>query len=325
MQHARHREVVAILVLFDPHSDPRAVVQGLAQALGGVVVVDNALQGHPHRDVLAAQPGVQLLRNANRGGLAGAYNAALRHLEASALPWSAIVFVDDDSDTSVLGAFLSDPVTRAALGRPDTAAVSAVYRDRATGLRAAYTQLERFRYRSLPREQRGLVPVAFLINSMSVWRREALQRLGAFNEALSVDRIDTDYCLRARRAGLGVFINGDHVFAHSIGRRVSYTFFGVTLQTAGYGPERRFMIARNTVWLARRYLRADPALLWLSFLWIGYEVVGVLMAERNKPAKLTAIARGVWRGLVSSMPKQTDASGRKCAGSSAAEMDDDAP
>jgi GT2 family glycosyltransferase len=40
--------------------------------------------------------------------------------------------------------------------------------------------------------------VAFVINSMAIWRFEALAQIGRFNELLAIDHIDTDYCLRAR-------------------------------------------------------------------------------------------------------------------------------
>ena len=297
MQPSRFSRVVAILVLFDTRADPREVVRQLTAEVGLVVVVDNSAHAHPVVGELCAMSGVKCLHNANRGGLAGAYNQAMRLLNAETLDWTHVVFVDDDSDPSVIDALLSDDTTSHALAQADTAAVSAVYRDRSTGLRGSYTQLQRFSFRYLPRDQSGLVPVAFLINSMSVWRRSALAAIGPFNEWLGVDRVDTDYCLRAQEIGLGIYINGDHEFAHSIGARQTYRLLGVTLQSSGHSAGRRYSIARNTTWIARRYTSRWPSLLPLSFLWIGYELAAVLLVEQHKTTKLWAIARGVWVGL----------------------------
>jgi rhamnosyltransferase len=301
MRIRRFDQVVAILVLFNPNIDPTGMVSRLAECVGKLVVVDNTLEGHSFGRGLVPAERIVYLRNENRGGLAGAYNRALRYLEANLLEWSEVVFVDDDSDVSILSELLADEVTRDALAQRETAAVSAVYRDRSSGLRGSYTQLRRFGFSYLPRGQRGLTPVAFLINSMSVWRRAALQTIGPFNETLQVDRVDTDYCLRASRAGLSTFINGNHEFAHSIGHRTSYTFLGATLQSSGHTARRRFLIARNTIWIARKYMRNWPALLPLSILWIGYEVMGILIAENEKRKKLGAVARGIGHGLVMRM------------------------
>jgi rhamnosyltransferase len=302
-------QAAAILVVYDAQSEPGPLIEQLQSLLACIVLVDNSPQGHPAAARVPQSTAVHHIHHRNVGGLAGAYNAALGWLEHHCPLATHVVFLDDDSDVSALTVFLNDlPVVRL-LHEPTTAAVAPVYRDRATGLRASHMQLTRFGFHFLPRNQRGLVPVAFVINSMSVWRRTALRAIGPFNEALAVDRVDTEYCLRARDAGLSVYIDGDHEFAHSIGERRKYSWFGVTLQSGGHGPERRFMIARNTVWLARRYATTWPSLVLLSLLWIGYEAIGVLMSEPAKGRKLMALARGVSHGLLRRMPVPFDSRG----------------
>ncbi|MCA0242434.1 MAG: hypothetical protein LCI02_16410 [Proteobacteria bacterium] len=269
-------------------------LQGLRQAVDRLVVVDN------NAEPLAwpADPGVILLRNANRGGLAGAYNLAVQTLQAQpeGLP-AAVVFVDQDSDPAVLLRFLADAQVQSLLGRADVAAVSPAYCDRATGLRGRYIELGRWRLRHLPRRFAGLRPVAFVINSMSVWRGAALQRIGPFNEVLAVDHVDTEYCLRARALGLSVWVHGDHEFAHSIGERRRYRLLGRELQAGGHGPQRRRLIGRNTMWLARGWAWREPAFAALCLLRLAYEAVGITIAEDRKASKLAALLRGIGQGL----------------------------
>ena len=45
----------------------------------------------------------------------------------------------------------------------------------------------------------------------------AIQIIGAFDESLFIDRVDTDFCLRARRKGM-VIIQSPAVLFHSLGR-----------------------------------------------------------------------------------------------------------
>lgn len=289
----------AILVVYRLEHPLDAVLTGLAATLRHCIVVDNSELGHPSLQALADRVGATVLLAGNRGGLAGAYNLALKHLQSSADHGvEFVVFLDDDSDPTSLGGFLTDPTTVRQLTRPDTAAVAPAYRDRATGLRGKFIELERFRLTYLSRQFTDLRAVAFVINSMSVWRLDALHRIGPFNQGLAIDHVDTEYCLRARAAGLAVYVHGGHEFAHSIGQRKRFRFLGREMQAGGHTPARRYLIGRNTAWLARTWLWREPAFAFLCMTRLAYEVVGILMAEDQAPKKLLALLRGAAVGLV---------------------------
>lgn len=290
----------AVLVVYHRESQPRAIVERLLAQVGVVVLVDNAPDGHPALPALPEHAKLLRIANANRGGLAGAYNRAIETLQAQRSDIRQVVFVDEDSEVETLAPFLADPAVQALLADERVAAIAPAYRDRATGLRGKHLQFEsRWRLRYLPREAEGLHAVAFVINSMSVWRLAALQRLGPYDEGLRIDHVDTEYCLRAHRAGLKVLLHGGHSFGHRIGERRAYRLFGVQLQAGGHSPARRYLIARNTVWLARRSLWREPGFSWLCLLRLGYEAVGILVAEPQKLAKLGALLRGSGVGLFS--------------------------
>lgn len=295
-------DLAAVLVVRGAMPALESTVDQLRHAVGTVVVVNNddaqAPAGPDQRAVDATQASVLRLWNGNRGGLAGAYNQALQVLNAQHHPPRWVVFVDQDSDVAALGRLLADPEAHRLLHGDDVAAVAPAYRDRATGLRGRYIDLQRWSLQHLPREFEGPRAVAFVINSMSVWRTQALQRLGPFNETLAVDHVDTDYCLRARSAGLSLWVQGSVEFAHAIGARRRYRLLGRELQAGGHSPQRRWLIARNTAWLARRWLWREPAFAALCLMRLGYEATGIVMAEDHKAAKLWAWARGLVRGLV---------------------------
>lgn len=289
----------AVLVVYHPSSEPAPVLARLLENLGQVVVVDNAPDGHPGLAGLPEHPRLQRIANANRGGLAGAYNRALDWLRQQRPGTQQVVFVDEDSEPEVITQLLADAEVQALLADPHTAAVAPAYCDRATGLRGKHIQLSRWRLHYLPREVEGLVPVAFVINSMSVWRMAALNTLGPYHEGLRIDHVDTEYCLRARRAGLAVYLHGGYSFGHRIGERRSFRLFGVQMQAGGHSAARRFLIARNTAWLARRSLWREPAFAGLCVLRLGYEAVGILMVEPQRLRKLWALLQGLSLGLFS--------------------------
>lgn len=273
------------------------MLRRLQQWLPQVVVVDNGTQVHIGLQALCNSLGAHYLHGANAGGLAGAYNRARQRLDTLPQRPQTVLFLDEDSDIETLPAFLADAETRRGLGRPDTAAISPAYRDRATGLRGRYMWLRRFRLGFNPREFEGMREVAFVINSMSVWRVEALQQIGPFNEGLAIDHVDTEYCLRARACGLRVYVHGSHEFPHAIGERRRYRFLGMDVQAGGHGPARRYLIGRNTMWLARQWLWREPAFAALCLLRLSYEAIGIVTVEDRAGAKLGALLRGVASGL----------------------------
>jgi rhamnosyltransferase len=292
----------AVVVVYHLATDIEPALRQLQQSVARLLVVDNHEQGHPALADLTARLRIECLRAGNAGGLAGAYNRALAWLQVHEPQLAQVVFLDEDSDPSSLAALLADGTTTATLARPETAAVSPAYRDRATGLRGRYIRLARFKLDFNPREFSDLRPVAFLINSMTVWRLAALQRIGAFHEGLAIDHVDTEYCLRARQAGLALYVNGAFEFAHAIGQRRKYRLLGVELQASGHSPRRRWMIARNTVWLARNWFWREPAFCGLCLARLVYEAVGITLAEEQAAAKLLALLRGAVSGLFARHP-----------------------
>jgi rhamnosyltransferase len=178
------------------------------------------------------------------------------------------------------------------------AAVAPIYIERETGLRGAHIQLDRFTYKFLPREQSEPVAVSFLINSMSLWNLKAIRRIGPYSTRLRVDHVDTDYCLRASALGYKLILNASVTFPHSIGNRRKYSFLGRTLQSGGHSSERRTMIARNTVLLAKRYWRRYPSFAVLCGARLGYETLGILISEDDRFQKLIGLASGVLSGIM---------------------------
>lgn len=291
------RCVAAVVVSF---AHPEAVARrlpALTALVGTVVVVDNAAVASPDLHQAAVAAGAEFIHGQNRGGLAGAYNQALAALAHRPDGPRHVIWLDDDSDLDGLAAFLADPDVEALLNEPLTAAVAPAYRDAATGLRGHYIDLGRWRVRHLGREFTDVRPVAFLINSMSLWRLDALARIGPFDEQLAIDHVDTDACLRARQRGLKLYVHGRHGFLHRIGQRRAYRLFGRTLQAGGHPAPRRFLIARNTCLLIRRWAIDEPAFGMLCAARIAYEAVGILLAEDDVGAKMGALLRGAMKGL----------------------------
>lgn len=289
--------IIAILVAFDRQRDPLAQVPSILARVSHLVIVDNNPGGHPSLAGGLPLSGVTVLRNANEGGLAGAYNAALLWVGKFQPAATHVLFLDDDTDANSLESFLLSPATLFAAHSADVAAVSPAYVDRQTGLRGAHIRLGHWSFTVVPREHENPIAVSFLINSMSLWKLAAMREIGDYSTQLAIDHVDTDYCLRASLKGFRLILNPEVRFLHSIGQRRQYRFLGRTLQSGGHSPQRREMIARNTVLLGKHYIRHRPSFGLLCLIRIAYEALGIVMIEQDKRRKLLAVVRGVFAGL----------------------------
>lgn len=289
--------VAAVLVLFDQQSCALKKLDVLLARFHHLIVVDNTPTGFTGLDTLEL-PGLTILRNGNRGLLAGAYNCALDCLrETPDLLVSHVLFLDDDSDADAIFSFMTSKFTTYYLNQSDVAAIAPLYVERETGLPGAHIQLSRWVFKVLPREPSAPVEVAFLINSMSLWRLCVLDEVGPYNESLGLDHIDTEYCLRAQQFGYRLILNPAVRYWHSIGQRKSYTLFGKQLQSGGHDSVRRQAIGRNTVLLAKHFGWRCPSFLSLCLIRLVYEAIGILRAETFKLPKLMGLSRGLVEGL----------------------------
>ncbi|CAJ3065161.1 rhamnosyltransferase [Burkholderia pseudomallei] len=137
---------------------------------------------------------------------------------------------------------------------------------------------------------------AFLISSGSVISRGAYARLGRFDEALFIDHVDTEYCLRALAHNVPLYVVPSLVLTHRIGARRRHKVGPFELTAMHHGGLRRYYGARNAMQLGLQYGLRFPVALVPNLLTI-WQVVQVVLCEREKGAKLRGIALGVLDGV----------------------------
>ena len=240
---------------------------------------------------------VSYIHNANRAGLAGAYNSAIDYVKDFLFGTEYILFLDDD--TNIFDLNLNDYVEKLISIQKKTgaAAIAGRYQDVNSGTLCNFLRLDRWRCERVV--DRGLVEkVTFIINSMSIWQLKDLLLLGKFNEELMIDHIDSEMCLRAYERGL--VINADYslIFNHQIGKRLKYSIFGMNLNSGNHAVGRRYMIGRATAYLFRSRFQSWPAVSLLMAQRAIYEILGIIVVEKNKFQKVLAFAKGFYCGFI---------------------------
>ncbi len=146
-------------------------------------------------------------------------------------------------------------------------------------------------------------PVRLLIQSGSLVHLPTWQILGGFDEALFIDGVDHDYCLRARAHGFGVYEWPQSRLEHALGDLHPLPSWLFALHRhdkrgiAYHQPYREFYEFRNNLWLLGRHGWRFPG--W-ALLRTGYLLLRLLYALSILPdrrERLKAIGRGIRSGF----------------------------
>jgi rhamnosyltransferase len=206
----------ALVVLYRPTPQQLTHLFELCQPGVPVVVVDNSPVAAASMVNGLATHGIAYLRNANRGGIAGAYNRGLTHLFERGV--GAVALFDQDSRVSA-DYFRVMRESCTALGARPYAIGPRIYDE---NIRRFLPQMysNGFSIRTLIFDAgASLQPCSFLLSSGCVISRLAYERLGAFAEPLFIDHVDTEYSLRALLRGVPFYVEPRLILSHRIGEK----------------------------------------------------------------------------------------------------------
>lgn len=264
----------AIIVTHHPDlTRLRALVHQLENTVAHVLVLDNSPPGVFCAALLAAPKpqhiSVHLLgRNtgiayAQNRGIAMARNAGALHvllLDQDSLPAPDMVFelllawqhlCQEGAAPAALGPACVDLRTQ------KTAAIC-------PPIQKGYVT------RSLLPGERALVN--HVISSGSLISIDVLDKVGPMDEALFIDYVDIEWCLRARQAGYAVFTIEKARLFHHLGDKI-IRFLGREIPM--HGPLRHYYLIRNGVYLQKKqgvsgdWKKADRILILKRFVFYG--------------------------------------------------------
>lgn len=249
------QDVAAVIPIYHPTDAVYDNIETLLHQVDRVVAVDDGT-GPAADQVLDGFEalGVEVLRLPTNGGIAGALNAGVtRILEDSSV--RAILTLDQDSCVSE--GFVASALTTldrlSALGVGIV--VPALVNDHGVPIRGTISSGD-----ASPLEP---------IQSGMLIARSTFERLGLFRAELVIDCVDSDFFLRAKRAGVLTAIDLGCSIRHELGepRRSVPGREGFSY----HSPVRRFYITRNRLTILREFRRSDPE--WFrTILW--KEIVG---------------------------------------------------
>ena len=142
--------------------------------------------------------------------------------------------------------------------------------------------------------------IAVGITSGSILPVAIASAIGGFDEALFIDEVDSEYCYRAEDRGYHIVKFPSIPLHHSLGEPTYHRLFCFHYMTLNHAPIRRYYIARNKIYVARKYPRLRKSYAMKLVKLLG----GIVLSEKDKWDKVEHILEGVRDGFLGRMGKR---------------------
>lgn len=130
------------------------------------------------------------------------------------------------------------------------------------------------------------------ITSASMLSLKVWEEVNGFDESMYIDGVDFDFGDRVRKRGKKIVRLNKVVLLHEIGHIQVRRFLFWKTRVKNHSAFRKYYIARNTVYLARK--RKSKVLYVKAYLQVAKQAGMVLFYEEEKKQKLNSI----WRGMI---------------------------
>lgn len=291
--------IPAATVTYHPDTDWPDRLAALCREHSRIVVVDNSTRPDAQTFVataIAACPGATLLSLPDNPGIGAALNLAFKTLDAEG--HARVVAYDQDS-TPTAGFVVA--ITTTADANPRAAVIGANWTDpRRPDSPALFLRSGpplRLGFSRVPAtcDLDGLICV---ITSGSLFDLTVWRSIDGFTADLFLDLVDTDYCLRARRAGYDIAASAAARLSHHRGDKRPVRLLGREFYPAHMPLFRLHCLARNRILLFRRHGFRPLAWTIYELAYAAKLVLDAVLFEKNSISRLVATLHGTWDGLL---------------------------
>jgi rhamnosyltransferase len=281
--------VCAVIITFRPSPVVSANIAKTRLQVQGLVVVDNASPLEALAPTLAAsrELNFEMIRNGANLGVAAALNIGVKWARSQGHSFVALFDQDSGITEGFVPAMLEE--YESSSNREMVAIVTPRHLEHETG-----------EWDRPAMADDGSPLVA--ITSGSLMPLSIFDRCGWFEEDLIIDRVDDEYCLRARSMGYTIALCHDAVLHHSVGSPRVHSFLGIRqVKATHHGAKRYYYLSRNRIVMVKRYWRKYPRWSYLTARSVVRDLIVNFVVEGDRWRKLGTTLRGIVDGLCGRM------------------------
>jgi rhamnosyltransferase len=289
-----HLRAGAVVIFFRPDQEAVARANRLAGILPVVIVDNTPIHARARSiDVLAGlDAAIVYLDNAANIGIAAAQNRGVEILLQRGFECALLFDQDSDASAEIVDGLVA--TLQQLRQTQKVAVVGPAYDDTQLGGVTSFVRFDQFGIERVPAEGRVPLAVDFLIASGSCIDLSAWRDIGPMEAALFIDFVDVEWCVRAKRAGYGVFGLPWLVMRHRLGDEPAVV---LGRRFAMHSAFRHYFLFRNALALIL-YNRNMPLGWKLSELKkLPVRVLIYPIASKQPAEQIRMIARGLLDGI----------------------------
>ena len=281
-------KICAIITVYEPPTSFAALIERLRPQVDEIIIVNNGKN--------TPQTGCHWIDNPDNG-IAKAQNLGIA--KARELESTHILLMDDDSlpaenmVATMLEAYYKNKRNKA---KKPIGVIGAYMNERGSDQPPKYIQAEgAYAYNrvSFYKQEAMIRNLFYVAASGSLIPMELLDEIGEMREDFFIYFVDTEFCLRARKAGYDIIALRHAELEHSFGQRSEHQLLGKTISTTNHNTQARYYMFRNRKILWRKYFMSDAGYVIFDILRCQSEIIRVILFEKAKFAKLKAMVRGL--------------------------------
>lgn len=271
------KDIVAVVTIYNPPLESLEYIGSYAPYLDTLFVVDNSPEGSPKFiGQLKKQCGnVEVLSSGRNLGIAGALNLGIDAAQRKGAVW--LLTMDQDSwfSPELLKRFFflsrEQDLSR-------TAILSPLHKMPKGGMP----------HGNICRKRTEVMTSGNLLNLVLA------KKIGPFNEALFIDSVDHEYCMRANLLGFDVLQTENCLLNHTVGNMYSgRCVFGLKRKTFSiHSPKRMYFIVRNTLYIRDKYGKDFPEYTEAQWRHVKNKVARCLKYSNDRRSYLKYILKG---------------------------------
>lgn len=287
----------AVVVAYFPSTENILNVRFLAAQFDYVYVVDNTpndLAGEALA-ALSVFPNVTIVLNQRNLGIAAALNIGIARAIHIGASWIATFDQDSEITDGYLESMIATYLAQHRRTKDEIGLVFPVYKDFQTGV-------------ELPVSVTSEGCAHTCITSGALCPVTTFQAVGMMDEALFIDYVDIDFCLRLHKAGKKILQCKGATLLHSLGRLTPKRLLGVSCLVTNHSPKRYYYISRNRAIVMRRYSIQDPAWSVGELIRFAKFIAKMLFFEEQRLHKLWFVILGMRDALLNRLGEYADTS-----------------
>lgn len=297
----RSARICAVVVSYNPELKIlEAVISAILPQVHHLVVVDNGSSDEiaEKLQTLASVQKFHLIASKCNLGVATGHNVGIGW--ARDQDCSHVLLLDQDSvaEDDMVSGLLAAHRRLTAQGIT-VSAVGPLYQDPLSGhssffVRSGFPKPKRLY--CVPRRRDQHIEADFLITSGSLISLSTIDAVGAMDDGLFIDHVDTEWFLRARYKGYRAFGVCDAVMHHTLGSETLRVWLGRWRYVPRHSPLRHYYIFRNSILL---YKRPYVPAIWIfnDVIRLGFMFVYYPLWTAPRAKHVLMMVKGILDGL----------------------------